>query len=53
MMTLAMALLAVSVFFLWWRKARWGWLTVMAALIVGTVIFFQDVDFASNLGIQL
>ena len=53
MMTLAMLLLAVSVFLLWWHKARWGWLTVMAALIVGIVIFFQDVDFTTNLGIQL
>ena len=53
MMTLAMLLLTVSVFFLWWRKAQWGWATVIAALIVGIVIFVQDVDFSTNLGIQL
>ena len=53
MMTLTMALLTVSSFFLWWRKARWGWLTVMAALIVGIIIFVQDIDFSSSLGIQL
>ena len=53
MMTLAMLLLTVSSFLLWWRKARWGWLTVMAALIVGIIIFVQDVDFNSSLGIQL
>lgn len=53
MMTLTMALLTVSSFFLWWGKARWGWLTVMAALILGIIIFAQDFDFLWNLGIQL
>ena len=53
MMTLAFALLAVATFFLWWRKAKWGWAVVMAALILGIVIFVGDVDFTQNLGIQL
>lgn len=53
MMTLAFALLAVAAFFLWWRKATWGWAVVMAVLILGIVIFVGDVDFTQNLGIQL
>ncbi|MBQ0817775.1 MAG: hypothetical protein QNK17_04280 [Hyphomicrobiaceae bacterium] len=53
MMTLAFALLAVTVFFLWWGKAQWGWAAVMVALIIGIVIFVGDVDFTQNLGIQL
>lgn len=53
MMTSTWALLAISCFFLWQRKAQWGWLLVMAALIIGIVIFLRDVDFTSNLGIQL
>ena len=53
MMTVAIALLAVSCFFLWVRKAQWAWTLVMAALIIGIVIFVTDVDFSANLGIQL
>ena len=53
MMTLAMALLAVSCFFLWWQKAQWGWAVVMAVVVIGIIIFVRDVDFSSNLGIQL
>jgi hypothetical protein len=53
MMTLAFGLLAVSAFFLWFRKASWGWSLVLTALIIGIVIFVQDVDFSTNLGIQL
>jgi hypothetical protein len=53
MMTLTFALLAVSSFFLWWRKAQWGWVAVLAALVLGLVIFNGDVDFSQNLGIRL
>ena len=53
MMTIALLLLAVSSFFLWLHKAQWGWTLVMAALILGIVIFMRDVDFSTNLGIQL
>lgn len=53
MMTVTFGLFAVSSFFLWWRKARWGWALVMAALALGVIIFVQDVDFSSPLGIQL
>lgn len=53
MMTLAFALLAVSSFLLWWRKAQWGWAVVLAALVLGIVIFNGDVDFTQNLGIRL
>ena len=53
MMTAAMSLLTVGCIALWWKKARWVWLTVMLALVVGVAIFVQDVDFSSNLGIQL
>ena len=53
MMTLAQGLLAVSCYFLWHRKARWGWMTVILVLIMGAVIFFRDVDFGTNLGVQL
>jgi hypothetical protein len=53
MMTLTWGLLAISSFFLWRNKARWGWVAVMAALVIGIVIFMHDVDFTSNLGIQL
>lgn len=53
MMTLAFALLAVTAFFLWWRKAKWGWALVMVVLILGIVIFVGDADFTQNLGIQL
>jgi len=53
MMTAAMVLLTISCIFLWWQKAQWVWLPVLAALIIGTIIFVQDVDFSTNLGIQL
>ena len=53
MMTVTWGLLALGCFFLWRRKAQWGWAAVVAALIIGTVIFIRDVDFAANLGIQL
>jgi hypothetical protein len=53
MMTLTWGLLAIGSFFLWRSKARWGWAVVMAALVLGIVIFMRDVDFTSNLGIQL
>jgi len=53
MMTATFGLLAVSAFFLWWRKAEWGWAAVMIALILGIVIFMGDVDFSSKLGVQL
>jgi hypothetical protein len=53
MMTLTTGLLAVGAFFLWWRKARWGWAVVMAALAIGIIIFVRDVGFSANLGVQL
>lgn len=53
MMTAAMILLTVSCIFLWWNKAQWAWLPVMAALLIGIIIFVNDVDFSSSLGIQL
>ena len=52
MMTLTFALLAGNCFFLLRRKAKWGPAVVMAALVIGVVIFVRDVDFAANLGIQ-
>ena len=53
MMTAAMSLLTVGCIALWWKKSRWAWWTVVLALVIGVVIFVQDVDFSSNLGIQL
>lgn len=53
MMTLAFGLLAFSSFFLWRRKAQWGWAVAMLALLLGIVIFAGDVDFTQNLGIWL
>lgn len=53
MMTVAMTLLALSCLFLWLRKAQWGWVVAIAVLILGIVIFVGDVDFSTNLGIQL
>jgi drug/metabolite transporter (DMT)-like permease len=53
MMTSILALLALSSYFLWRRKAHWGWAAVMAALLIGIVIFVRDVDFTSSLGVQL
>lgn len=53
MMTLAFALLALSSYFLWINKARWGWSVVLVVLVLGLIIFVRDVDFATNLGTQL
>ncbi len=53
MMTLTFGLLVVSSFFLWWRKAQWGWVAVLAALVLGLVVFSGDVDVSQNLGIRL
>ncbi|MEM7462871.1 MAG: hypothetical protein AAF362_09320 [Pseudomonadota bacterium] len=53
MMTLAHLIIAVSAFFLWRRNAEWGWITMMLVLVIGLYIFLQDVDFSSNLGVQL
>jgi hypothetical protein len=53
MMTLAFGLIAAGCFVLWWRKAQWAWTLVMAALIVGVIIFVGDVDLATKLGVQL
>ena len=52
MMTVTFGLLAAGCIALW-RRARWGWALVMAALVLGIVVFVGDVDFSSNLGIQL
>ncbi len=52
MMTVTYALLALACILLW-RRVQWSWTLVMAALVLGIVIFMQDVDFSSNLGIQL
>jgi len=53
MMTLTFGLLALSAFFLWWRKTQWGWALVVAVLALGVVIFAGDVDFSQALGIRL
>jgi MYXO-CTERM domain-containing protein len=53
MMTLAFGLIALSLFFLWRRRTRWGWAAVMVALVLGIIIFMGDVDFTSKLGVQL
>lgn len=53
MMAVAFALLAANCVMLWRRKARWGPAVAMAALIIGVIIFARDVDFSTNLGIQL
>ena len=53
MMTVAFGLLAVSSYVLWRRKAGWGWGLVMAALVLGLIVFARDVDFSANLGLQL
>ena len=52
MMTVTYALLAIASILLW-RRVQWSWALVMAALVLGIVIFMQDVDFSSNLGVQL
>jgi hypothetical protein len=53
MMTVAFGLLALFCFFLWRSKAQWGWAVVVAVLVIGVIIFMRDVDFTSNLGVQL
>jgi hypothetical protein len=53
MMTVTFGLIAISCFFLWYCKAEWGWAAVMIALIIGIIIFMGDVDFSTNLGVQL
>jgi hypothetical protein len=53
MTTLAFALIAAASFLLWRRNDRWAWPLVIAALIVGAIVFVGDVDFSSKLGIQL
>jgi len=53
MMTLTYALLAAAAFFLWRRKAEWGWTVVLVALALGVVIFAGAADFSQNLGIRL
>ena len=52
MMAIAFALLALASVLLW-RRVQWSWALVIAALILGIVIFVGDVDFSSDLGIQL
>lgn len=52
MMTVTFGLLALACILLWWR-VQWGWALVMAALVLGMIVFMQDVDFSTNLGIQL
>jgi hypothetical protein len=34
------------------KKAQWGWILVMVALLVALGIFVNDVDFSTNLGLQ-
>ncbi|MGI9521758.1 MAG: hypothetical protein ACR2PG_08950 [Hyphomicrobiaceae bacterium] len=53
MMTLTMALLTLGGISVWWKKSHWAWLPVIAAMALGCIIFFQDADFSSNLGVQL
>ena len=53
MMTIAYGLVAVSSFFLWWRRSHWGWLIILLVLCLGMTIFVRDVDFSTNLGVQL
>jgi hypothetical protein len=52
MMTIAFALLAAACILLWHGRP-WSWTLVIAALALGVVIFFGDVDLSSNLGVQL
>ena len=55
MMTLLFLLFAVNAFLLL-RKPRRTWplvLIVVVALVLGAVVFVRDVDFSTDLGIQL
>lgn len=51
MMVLIFSMFAVSSFFLL-RKAKWGWMVVLVALLFALGIFINDVDFSSPLGLQ-
>lgn len=53
MMTLTFGLIAAGSFVLWRRRSPSAWLWVMAALILGVVIFAGDVDLGTRLGVQL
>ena len=53
MTTLAFTLIAVASFLLRRRDGARAWPLVLAALIVGAIVFVGDVDFSSKLGIQL
>jgi hypothetical protein len=53
MTTLAFGLIAASCFFLWRRSAAWSWALVLLALAVGGLVFVGDVDFSTQLGLQL
>jgi hypothetical protein len=51
MMVLVFLLIAVASFSLL-KKAKWGWVLVMVALLIALGIFISDVDFSTNLGLQ-
>jgi hypothetical protein len=51
MMVLSFGLFAVGAFTLL-RKWTWGWWLVIAALLLGTFIFYRDVDWSQPLGLQ-
>jgi hypothetical protein len=51
MMVLVFLLIAVASFSLL-KKAKWGWVLVMVALLIALGIFIGDVDFSTNLGLQ-
>jgi hypothetical protein len=53
MMTLANLLLAIASLLVLRGNAGWASAAIIAVLVIGIVIFVHDVDFASNLGIQL
>lgn len=53
MTTLAFGLIAVSCYLLWRGNAAWTWTLVLAALVVGGIVFVGDVDFGTKLGVQL
>ena len=53
MMTTAFALLAIGCVLTWRRMPGWAAASVLLALAIGIAIFAQDVDFSTNLGIQL
>ena len=51
MMVLTFLLIAIASIALL-KKAQWGWILVMVALLVALGIFVNDVDFSTNLGLQ-